>query len=182
MRTCGWLLSYCIRTAELIRKGEHFVTFSSFFNQKPEVSVNHSHMEIVLRLPFLANEASKPTRVIVLAYSWISQSNTVLNGPTKRLTLTCKRSISRLFVPLTEKTFVWTPRPVWNIGKIAACFPSCKAICLKNLTAKQRSSTSSHSFTFFSIADLLSLTEGKSLFLFSVCPRWITVTKQNRPS
>lgn len=147
MRTCGWLLSYCIRTAELIRKGEHFVTFSSFFNQKPAVSVNHSHMEIVLRLPFLANEASKPTRVIVLAYSWISQSNAVLNRPTKRLTLTCKRRISRLFVPLTEKNICLDS--VWNIGKIAACFPSCKAICLKNLTAKQRSSTSSHSFTFF---------------------------------
>lgn len=31
MRACSWLMSYCIHTSGLKCKGEHFVTFNSFF-------------------------------------------------------------------------------------------------------------------------------------------------------
>lgn len=40
-----------------------------FFLKTPEIYVNHSHMKIVLRkVPFLAQAASQPTIVLVLAF------------------------------------------------------------------------------------------------------------------
>lgn len=54
-----------------------------------------------------------------------------------------------------------------------------KAEYLKTLTATQRSSTFWHKISFiFSIANSF-FSEWKGLFLFPVCPKWITVTKQN---